>query len=125
MVLLIVLAAFWAGSVVDGRALDRGLWDAYKDRFVSPDGRIIDRGNRQMSHSEGQGYGLILAVSADDRPTFERIRQWTRENLQVRGSDHLLAWAWGAATQWRVDRGGSEQCHGRRPAGPLRSSESF
>lgn len=104
MVLLLVLTAFWAGSVVDGWALDRGLWDAYKDRFVSPDGRIIDRGNRQMSHSEGQGYGLILAVSADDRPSFERIRQWTRENLQVRGSDRLLAWSWGQRPngEWAV-----------------------
>lgn len=76
-------------------ALDRALWDAYKEHFISEDGRIIDRGNGQMSHSEGQGYGLILAVFADDRSTFERIRQWTRNNLQVRGRDRLLAWSWG------------------------------
>lgn len=104
MALFLMLTAFWAGSAQEGWALDRNLWNAYKDRFVSPDGRIIDRGNGQMSHSEGQGYGLILAVSADDRPGFERIRQWTRDNLQVRGSDRLLAWAWGQRPngQWAV-----------------------
>lgn len=92
---ILVAAAFLAAVPGGARALDRALWDAYKARFVAEDGRVIDRGNRNMSHSEGQGYGLILAVAADDRPAFERIRQWTRDNLQVRGGDRLLAWAWG------------------------------
>lgn len=99
-----ILLMLLVGKPLTAWGLDRALWDAYKDRFVSPDGRVIDRGNRQMSHSEGQGYGLILGVSADDRQAFDLIWQWTRNNLQVRGSDRLLAWAWGQRPngQWRV-----------------------
>ena len=84
--------------------MDRTLWESYKERFLSEDGRIIDRANRQISHSEGQGYGLILALSAGDRPTFEKILEWTRNNLQVRGKDRLLAWSWGQRPngQWDV-----------------------
>ena len=41
-------------------------WEAYKKRFVSPDGRVVDFLQGQISHSEGQGYGLLLAVLQDD-----------------------------------------------------------
>ena len=37
-------------------------WAAYRDRFVLADGRVVDDGNGGISHSEGQGYGLLLAV---------------------------------------------------------------
>lgn len=70
-------------------------WNIYKERFVSDDGRIIDRANKDISHSEGQGYGLILALAEDDKPAFQKIWGWTQNNLQVRGKDRLLAWAWG------------------------------
>ncbi|MEJ5347749.1 MAG: glycosyl hydrolase family 8 [Desulfosoma sp.] len=92
------------GKPFTALGLERALWDSYKNRFVSPDGRIIDRMNRQISHSEGQGYGLILSVSVDDRQAFDLIWQWTQNNLQVRGSDRLLAWAWGQRPngKWRV-----------------------
>lgn len=68
-------------------------WRAYRSRFVTEQGRVIDTANGQISHSEGQGYGLLLAVAAGDRATFERIWGWTRANLMVR-SDELLAWRW-------------------------------
>lgn len=68
-------------------------WTAWRARFVSPQGRVVDTGNGDVSHSEGQGYGLLLAVAADDRATFERIWGWTRANLMVR-DDTLLAWRW-------------------------------
>lgn len=66
-------------------------WKLYKSRFVSEDGRVIDTGNGNVSHSESQGYGLILAVKADDKETFKQIWQWTRINLQVR-NDSLFMW---------------------------------
>lgn len=66
-------------------------WKLYKSRFVSEDGRVIDTGNGNVSHSESQGYGLILAVKADDKETFKQIWQWTRINLQVR-KDSLFMW---------------------------------
>jgi endoglucanase len=68
-------------------------WRAYKQKFVSEAGRVVDTANGMISHSEGQGYGLLLAVAAADRPTFERIWDWTRANLAVR-NDALLAWRW-------------------------------
>lgn len=68
-------------------------WRAYRERFVTPQGRVVDTGNGGISHSEGQGYGMLLAVAADDRATFERIWTWTRANLMVR-DDQLLAWRW-------------------------------
>ena len=68
-------------------------WRAYRARFVTEQGRVVDTANGLISHSEGQGYGMLLAVAAGDRPAFERIWGWTRANLMVR-SDELLAWRW-------------------------------
>jgi endoglucanase len=68
-------------------------WRAYKTKFVTEAGRIVDTANGLISHSEGQGYGLLLAVAAGDRSTFDRIWGWTRANLAVR-NDELLAWRW-------------------------------
>ncbi|NVN86935.1 MAG: cellulase [Rhodopseudomonas sp.] len=76
-----------------GTLLDQAAWRAYKARFVTEQGRVVDTGNAQISHSEGQGYGLVLAVAAGDRDAFDRIWGWTRANLMVRG-DELLAWRW-------------------------------
>jgi endoglucanase len=69
------------------------LWAHYKGRFVSEAGRVMDTANGGISHSEGQGYGMLFAVAADDRAAFDRIWGWTRANLMVR-DDQLLAWRW-------------------------------
>ena len=70
-------------------------WDNFKQGFVEADGRVVDTGQARISHSEGQGFALLFAVHYDDRPTFERLWQWTQRNLQVR-DDALLAWKWEA-----------------------------
>ncbi len=72
---------------------DAEAWRAYKARFVSEQGRVIDTANSGISHSEGQGYGLLLAVAANDRASFDTIWGWTRANLMVR-DDALMAWRW-------------------------------
>jgi endoglucanase len=77
-------------SAVDADGRD---WRRFRERFVAVDGRVIDRANREISHSEGQGYGMLLAVAYDDRAAFARIRDWTFANLGVR-DDGLLAWRW-------------------------------
>jgi endoglucanase len=69
-------------------------WTTYQQAFVAPDGRVRDPNQNSISHSEGQGYGLLLALMNDDRPAFDRILKWTVDNLQVR-RDALLAWSWG------------------------------
>lgn len=78
-------------------------WQAFKQAFVSDDGRVMDRFHDSISHSEGQGYGLMLALAHEDRPAFERLWKWTNENLQVR-RDALFAWSWGKRPngEWAV-----------------------
>jgi endo-1,4-beta-D-glucanase Y len=73
--------------------LDKNDWLLYQQRFISPEGRVIDTGNGNTSHSEGQGFGMLLAVAYRDRQTFDRLWNWTTTNLQVR-SDKLFAWNW-------------------------------
>ena len=86
--------------VLNGKSLPLGgtlvaqdLWAGWKARYVTDQGRVIDTANGLISHSEGQGYGMLLAVAANDRVAFERIWGWTRANLMVR-DDELIAWRW-------------------------------
>ena len=61
-----------------------GGWDQYRSLFVTADGAVRDTGNNDISHSEGQGYAMLMAVAYDDQPNFHKIWQWTRSYLQVR-----------------------------------------
>ncbi len=76
-----------------GTLNDAEAWRAYKARFLSEAGRVVDTANSGISHSEGQGYGMLLAVAADDRVAFDAMWGWTRANLMVR-DDELIAWRW-------------------------------
>jgi len=69
-------------------------WREFRSAFISRDGRVIDTGNGGISHSEGQGYGMLFAHAYSDRRTFEKLWQWTRTNLQTRPNDKLLSWQW-------------------------------
>ncbi|BBE72479.1 glycosyl hydrolase family 8 [Oharaeibacter diazotrophicus] len=77
------------------------LWADWRGRFVREDGRVVDDGNRGISHSEGQGYGMLLAVRGDDRATFDRLWTFTRGALGLRG-DGLFAWRYDPAATPRV-----------------------
>ncbi|HWB47588.1 MAG TPA: glycosyl hydrolase family 8 [Stellaceae bacterium] len=88
----LVLVAF----AVTARAQDNplaGEWSKYRDRFVADDGRVRDTGNKDVSHTEGQGWAMLFAESFDDRATFDRIWQWTRDTLQ-RADSALFSWRW-------------------------------
>ncbi len=76
-------------------------WQAYKAKFVDTNGRIIDDGNGGISHSEGQGYGLLLAFLADSRADFEQIWSFTHTELLLR-DDGLVAWKWDPAASPHV-----------------------
>jgi endoglucanase len=89
----LLLLALLAAQTARG-AEPQELWRDYKSGIVSPDGRVIDHYQDKASHSEGQGYGLLLAVAFDDKPTFDRIWLWTKDNLDHR-EDGLFAWLWG------------------------------
>ena len=68
-------------------------WADFKQRFIESDGRLVDRSQGGISHSEGQGFAMLLAVHYDDSKVFNRLWQWTQKHLQVR-DDNLLAWRW-------------------------------
>jgi endoglucanase len=68
-------------------------WDAYRSHFVDPTGRVIDNANGNISHSESQGYGLLLAFAANDRQTFEQIWTFTFTEFLLR-DDGLAVWKW-------------------------------
>lgn len=88
-----------AGFSATGRAFaqTQGLgdpdWELYKKRFLRPEGRIVDTGNHDVSHSEGQGYGLLFASTFNDQIAFDKIWNWTRENLKHKDGN-LHSWRW-------------------------------
>lgn len=82
------------------------LWNAFKTHFIQDDGRVIDASTQwQHSSSEGQSYGMVFALIAGDRATFDRLWGWTINNLSGGNTTTTLpAWIWGKATdgQWKV-----------------------
>ena len=91
------LFAFAVGSGAAAKAAEPSpdaIWADYKAHFLSDDGRIVDEADgADVSHSEGQGYGLLLAAFHGDRAAFGKMLAWTQANLYVRGDD-LAAWRW-------------------------------
>ncbi|MCC6008297.1 MAG: twin-arginine translocation signal domain-containing protein [Rhodobacteraceae bacterium] len=69
------------------------LWSAWKLRHLDFTGRVIDRLQSNASHSEGQGYGMVLAVAMGDEPAFTSMMEWTEAHL-ARRRDNLLSWRW-------------------------------
>jgi len=79
------------GHSLSPQRVPNSFWNTWKRRYLRPDGRVTDTGNGGISHSEGQGYGLVLSTHFKDRGSTERIWRWTQLHLQVR-DDALLAW---------------------------------
>lgn len=67
-------------------------WQQWQ-RFYVSSGRVIDAQQGGISHSEGQGYGLLLAQAHGDRQAFDEIDAWTRQHIAIR-DDRLMAWKW-------------------------------
>jgi endoglucanase len=68
-------------------------WLAYKPRFITPEGRLFDDSAGYISHSEGQGYAMLIAAMVGDREMFDKLWGWTVANLQLR-PDGLSSWRW-------------------------------
>jgi endoglucanase len=66
-------------------------WENFKSAFLDPSGRVVDNGNGSISHSEGQGFGLAMALWAGDRPAFDSILRWTETTL-ARDDVALFSW---------------------------------
>ncbi len=83
-------------------------WVDYSKRFIQADGRVMDPQQKALTTSEGQSYALLRAVWQDDRDTFQRVLNWSRGNLQTRGTDQLFGFKWGQSSdgQWHLlDKG--------------------
>lgn len=75
-------------------------WEQYKHDYISEGGRVIDPSTpSQITTSEGQSYGMFFALVANDRAMFDKLLQWTEDNLAAGDlSAHLPAWQWGKKT---------------------------
>jgi endoglucanase len=94
--------------ISSGSALPRenalsSAWRAYVCAFITSDGRVVDNANGGISHSEGQGYAMLIAVRANDRMTFGKLWRWTAANLLVR-DDGLASWLWDPAAAGVTDK---------------------
>lgn len=81
-------------------------WNSFRNKFVSDEGRVVDRSLPQhVTTSEGQSYGLMFALIANDRASFDLILHWTEDNLANGDlTSQLPAWNWGkrADGSWGV-----------------------
>ncbi|MET4051368.1 endo-1,4-beta-D-glucanase Y [Frigoribacterium sp. PvP054] len=64
----------------------------FLDDYVDDDGRVVRRDQGDDTVSEGQAYGMLVAVAVGDEKRFDAIWTWTQDEL-VR-PDGLLAWQW-------------------------------
>lgn len=76
--LAVVLTLF---TLAPARA-DTAAWREYKARFLMADGRVVDTGNGNVSHTEGQGFAMLMAVANNDRASFDSMWQWTNRTLK-------------------------------------------
>lgn len=74
VVFIVMMLASLQASATDG-------WTSYKNRFMTSEGRIVDTGNNNVSHTEGQGYAMLMAVWYNDRSSFTTLWQWTQQHL--------------------------------------------
>lgn len=83
-------------------------WNAYRQRFIQADGRVIDFEASDRTVSEGQAYAMLRALFADDPVTFAKTLEWAENNLARKiawwQTDRLWAWKWGQDPEgnWRI-----------------------
>ncbi|MBE9604604.1 glycosyl hydrolase family 5 [Acetobacteraceae bacterium H6797] len=77
-------------------------WALFRERFITREGRVVDDGNGGVSHTEGQGWAMLMAESFNDRDTFERVWSFTRQAMK-RPTDNLHAWRYRPQQPMPVD----------------------
>lgn len=60
--------------------------------YTEADGRVVRRDQGGDTVSEGQAYGMLLAVAASDQSRFTGIWDWAKNNLLR--PDGLMSWQW-------------------------------
>jgi hypothetical protein len=99
----IFLGTLYAGQIKIHRpivfskdAMLRELWRDYKENYVDPNGRTLDRQRSNITTSEGQSYTMLRAVWINDKETFDKSYSWTKEYMQR--DDKLFSWLYGTET---------------------------
>lgn len=104
LAVLLVVGAGWGGAhALDPRTTEQDASAArehaarqagtdFLDHYVEPDGRVVRRDEGNDVVSEGQAYGLLIAVALGDEARFRSIWDWTSAHL--RRPDGLLSWRW-------------------------------
>lgn len=64
---------------------------AFLDTYVEA-GRVVRTDQGGDTVSEGQAYGMLIALGAGDRRMFDELWRWTQDNLGR--DDGLLSWRW-------------------------------
>lgn len=64
-------------------------WEQFKLKHVKSDGRVVDKANGGISHTEGQGVALLAAATLGDKPAFESVLKFTQK---LRRPDGLYSW---------------------------------
>ncbi|MDX6749838.1 glycosyl hydrolase family 8 [Geminicoccaceae bacterium 1502E] len=82
--------ALGVSPLLHGPARAGDAWSAFLAAHERS-GRVIDDFSG-LSHSEGQGFAMRLAVHHGDRAAFERLWSWTGRELAR--DDGLFAWSW-------------------------------
>lgn len=84
-------------------------WEAFRERFIQADGRVIDREVGDRSTSEDQATVMLRAVLMNDYATFARVFTWGENNLsrkdtEGRRIEQLWAQLWGQTVnnEWRI-----------------------
>ncbi|HEV7423473.1 MAG TPA: glycosyl hydrolase family 8 [Mycobacterium sp.] len=104
LVLVLVAASGWGiAKVIDPRVTiadiaamredaARAAGNEFLDEYAESDGRVVRRDEGGDVVSEGQAYGMLIAVAVGDQTRFRSIWDWTKDHL--RRPDGLLSWRW-------------------------------
>ncbi|HET7665453.1 MAG TPA: glycosyl hydrolase family 8 [Mycobacterium sp.] len=103
VLVLTIGVGWWIAKAVDPRQdsadiagareeTARNTAQAFLDQYVEPDGRVVRRDEGGDVVSEGQAYGMLIAVAIGDETKFRSIWEWTKVHLLR--PDGLLAWRW-------------------------------
>ena len=68
----------------------RSYFAEFKRAYIQADGSVIDPENGGITHSEGQAYGMLIALIADEPDTVERV--WRFARIRLKRPDQLFSW---------------------------------
>ncbi|MGM0523462.1 MAG: glycosyl hydrolase family 8 [Bacillota bacterium] len=108
---------------IDQQAIDDKIIDTWERLFTSKDpalqiyfetrdemGYVVDTGNNDV-RTEGQSYGMMMAVQMGNQDVFDRIWKWTKTHMYMEEGLHQGYFAWSC----QLD--GTKNAYGPAPDG--------